>query len=114
MKKILALLLLIVCYFVAVPAQAQDKKNTSKTIIIKTSAQCEMCKARIEKALSTQKGIKKAVLDVETKNITITYNAGKIGETELRKLISNTGYNADNVRANSEAYKKLPSCCKID
>ena len=44
-------------------------QNTGKVgeVKIKTSAQCDMCKERIEETLAFEKGVKKAELDLETK-----------------------------------------------
>ena len=90
-----------------ITAQAQKKAE----IKIKTSAECEMCKTTIEKTLKYTKGVKSATLDLATKEITIVYNSKKVTPDELRKAISDAGYDADNVPANNKAYKKLQQCC---
>lgn len=90
-------------------AQSPDKQEE---IAIKTSAQCEMCKERIEKALAFEKGVKKAELNLETKVVTVTYKTGKTEPAKLRKAISKTGYDADDVPADQGAYNTLPACCK--
>ena len=90
---------------------AQEKKSTEE-IKIKTSALCEMCKARIEKALAYQKGVKKAVLDLETKEVAVVYKPEKTNPEKLRKAIAKTGYDADSVHAEKSAYDNLPNCCK--
>ena len=73
-----------------------------------------MCKERIEKALSYEKGIKSAVLDVKTKIVTVTYNPSKITPEAIRKAITKTGYDADDMPADKDSYAKLPPCCKKD
>lgn len=83
-----------------------------KEVKIKTSAICEMCKARIERNLSFEKGVKEADLDVKSKVVTIKYNPGKTDVTKLKSVISKTGYDADEVVADEAGYNKLPSCCK--
>lgn len=102
-------IVLIVFLFGSLQSVAQ-----SDTITIKTSAQCEMCKKTIEHELNFAKGIKSAVLDVETKEVVIIYNAKKTDANELRKVISNVGYDADALPANPKAYDKLHECCKKD
>lgn len=87
-------------------------KNKKETITIKTSAQCEMCKERIEKALAYTKGVKKSNLDVDSKTITVVYNPGKVSPEKIREAISKTGYDADSIPADSKAYESLPGCCK--
>jgi len=88
---------------------ADDK---DKEVKIKTSAVCEMCKARIERNLAFEKGVKEANLDVDTKVVTIKYNAAKTDVNRLKANITKTGYDADEVTADPKGYAKLPSCCK--
>ena len=84
----------------------------TETVKIKTSAQCGQCKERIEKALAFEKGVKKATLDVDTKECTVVYNPKKTNAGKLRTAISKTGYDADDVKADAKAYDQLPHCCQ--
>ena len=84
------------------------------TIKIKTSAVCEKCKATIEHQLNYERGVKSAVLDVETKEATIIYNPKKTTLDKLRTSITLVGYDADNMKADEKAYNNLHSCCKKD
>jgi len=84
----------------------------TETIKIKTSSQCDMCKETIEKGMAFEKGVKKAVLDVETSILTVEYNPKKTNPDLIRKAVAATGYDADDVPAEKEAYDKLHSCCK--
>lgn len=90
-------------------AQANNK---FKEIKIRTSAQCEMCKERIEEALAFEKGIKSADLALDNKIVTVIYNPGKTTPEKIRNTISKAGYDADEVMADPKAYMKLPACCK--
>ena len=87
--------------------------NTAE-IKITTSAVCETCKKTIEQALAFEKGVKKSVLDLTTKVVTVTYNPKKTTPEKIKLAISNAGYDADEVKANPKAYKKLEECCKKD
>jgi len=90
------------------------KAQTDKfaEIKIKTSAICGMCKETIENNLAFEKGIKKSVLDVDSKIVTVTYNPEKITPEKIRLAISKVGYDEDDIPANAKAYKKLDGCCK--
>jgi len=92
-------------------SNALDKAKTS-VVKIKTSAQCDQCKDRIEKALKDVKGIEKAVLNVDTKYLTVNFNPELIKADDIRKAITKIGYDADNMPASKKAYMKLPKCCK--
>lgn len=87
-------------------------EEKDKEVKIKTSAICEMCKERIERNLSFEKGVKEAVLDVESKVVTVKYNPKKTDVSKIKANITKTGYDADELTANAEGYNKLPSCCK--
>lgn len=91
-------------------ASAQEGKNHK--VEIKTSAICEMCQFAIEKEMAYEKGVQTATLDLETKVLTVTYNAKKTDAEKIKKRVSLTGYHADNVKRDSVAYEKLPMCCK--
>ena len=94
------------------PASVQAATNGMATAQFKTSAVCDMCKARIEKSLAYEKGVQSAVLDVPTKVLTVTYKAGKTTPAALRTAVQKTGYDADELTADARAYNRLPDCCK--
>lgn len=89
-----------------------QKTNKTEIIKIQTSAQCDMCKHTIEKAMAYEKGVKKSTLDVPTSVLTVEYNPKKTTPEKIRKAVSDVGYDADDVPANPTAYDKLNPCCK--
>jgi len=108
MKKLISVLILSLIFF-SVSVLAQKKTEVIK---IKTSAQCEMCKTRIETALAYEKGIVNSNLDLENKVLTVTYKVGKTTPENIRKAINSVGYDADETLADAKAYAALPPCCK--
>jgi periplasmic mercuric ion binding protein len=105
MKNIITTILL---FFTVSLAFSQPKKQEIK---IMTSAECGMCKDVIEAKLNYTKGIIFADLNYESKELTVKFNSSKIKIEEIRKIISELGYDADDFKANSEAQSKLPACC---
>jgi len=101
--------LIVVCLFLTVNLFAQTAE-----VKIKTSAVCDMCKKTIEHDLLFEKRIKKAELDLDSKVVTVVYNAKKTDEQKIRIAIAKIGYDADALVADSTAYLKLPDCCKKD
>lgn len=81
-------------------------------IKIKTSAICGMCKRKIEKNLAYEKGIEDVNLDIPSKILTVKFNAKKTNTAQIKKIVADSGYDADEVPATPVAYEKLPSCCK--
>jgi len=108
------LVTLIIIAFMAINTQsafAQKAKKT-ETITIKTSAQCEMCKERIEKDLAYEKGIVSSNLDVETQVVTVKYKIAKTTPEKIRIAITKIGYDADDVPAIKKSHDNLPKCCQ--
>ena len=81
MKYILAFIL---CAFLGANIALAQKQS----ILIKTSAQCSMCKERLEKSLSKIKGVEKATLNVDTKELSVAYNAQKTNDARVEALKS--------------------------
>jgi mercuric ion binding protein len=94
------------------PAVAKAKGPATETVQFKTSAVCDMCKARIEKSLAYEKGVQSATLDVPSKVLTVTYRTDKTTAPALRTAVQKTGYDADELPADARAYTRLPECCK--
>ncbi len=101
--------LTIVVLLVAVASVSAQKMQT---VTILTSAQCEMCEEKLEKNVAFEKGVSDVSLDIASKKLTVTFNSSKTNIDNIRKAVSMLGYDADGVVANSDAYAKLPSCCK--
>lgn len=88
------------------------QKAEKETVKIKTSAECGMCKEKIEGELNYMKGVLFAELDVASKVLTVKYNSAKVSLDSIRKKIASIGYSADDVKADAAAVKSLPACCK--
>jgi copper chaperone CopZ len=91
-----------------------QEKSKYQVVVIQTSAECGQCKERIENQLNYTKGIKYAELNLEDLKLTVKYNSSKITLEEIKTQIIKLGYDADDVKAEKEAYQKLPKCCQIN
>lgn len=79
---------------------------------IKTSAHCGSCKTKIEKAVNKLDGILKSDLDLDSKILTVKYDAEKIKLGDIQAKIKKVGYEADLVDGNSKPEtKKSSKCC---
>ncbi len=108
MKHLLFLSLFI---FIGTTGFSQ-KAQKFKTIIIQTSAECGDCKERIEGKLNYTSGIKFAELDLESKKLTVKFATSKITEAQIKQIINEIGYDANDQKAKKEAVQKLPLCCQ--
>lgn len=110
MKKILLMTVLLAG--IAAVGNAQAKKAI-QTVTIKTpTVQCESCKKRIEQYLKQEEGIQKSVVDYKKKQAKVTFYTERTNIENIKAAIANAGYDADDVKANPDAYKALPKCCK--
>jgi mercuric ion binding protein len=109
MKKLLMVSLMVAGLAAVSSAQV---KPVQKATIKTPNALCEACKTRIESYLRRYDGI--TVVDVnyrkgETK---VTWLSDRIDIEQIKTAISNLGYDADDVPANEDSYKRLPKTCK--
>ena len=79
----------------------------------KVFGNCEMCKARIEKALKVD-GVRYAVWDTETKIVTVKFNPKIITLDELHQKCADVGHDTEKVKAKDEVYDSLHGCCHYD
>lgn len=92
-------------------SNAQSK--SAQTVTIKTpTVQCESCKQRIENTLAREEGVYKAVVNYKNKTTKVSFYTDRTNIENVKTAIANAGYDADDVSANPESYKKLPQCCK--
>ncbi|MEI8204908.1 MAG: heavy metal-associated domain-containing protein [Bacteroidota bacterium] len=112
MKKTIKICLVAIITFVAFTLNVNAQQEKAEKVTFKVSAQCGMCKDRIESTLTALKGVKKAVVNLDNKSVEITYLASKITPVEMKKAISKAGHDADDVKADPKAYGALPACCK--
>ena len=111
MKKILTLAAFLIGF--ATIGSAQTKSKAVQTVTIKTpTVQCESCKKRIESYMVREDGIHKINVDYKKKTTKVTFVSDRTNIENIKTAIANVGYDADDVTANEESYKKLPSCCK--
>lgn len=89
----------------------QTKVETTKTETIKVSGNCDMCKARIEKAAKLD-GVSKVEWSKNDKTLTASFDPAKTNMNEIGKKVAAAGHDNEKVKAEDKAYEKLPGCCK--
>ncbi|ADG83082.1 copper ion binding protein [Thermincola ferriacetica] len=53
---------------------------------------CGHCKASVEKALSAIEGVNSVDVDLNGKKVTVSFQADKVNEADLKKAITDQGY----------------------
>ena len=90
---------------------SQTKKlETAK--ISTPNAKCELDKTRIENYLNRHNGVTFVQVNFKKKETVVKYLTDRINIEEIKTAIANTGYDADDVEANPDSYKRLPKSCK--
>jgi len=111
-RRIMKQVLLIISLLFITAAKAQEQVPAVMQVEIKTSAECGDCKDRIEEKLNYTKGIVFAELDYKTKLLVVKFKTKKISVAEIKTILSELGYDADEVKAIPSAQKALPLCCQ--
>ncbi len=110
MKNIIIVILTVIFAFALTSGvYAGDKKSTIKV----PTVQCGTCRKNITNALNQLDGIKKVKVDINKKITVVTYDESKIELGAIEDAITNAGYDANDKKANPEAYDRLDDCCKV-
>ncbi|GEQ85405.1 hypothetical protein ULMS_09130 [Patiriisocius marinistellae] len=102
--------LLIICtvLFMGATVFAQDK-NARSTVWV--DGVCGMCKKRIETASVKTKGVKSAVWNVETKELSLIYDERKTTLETIQQSVADVGHDTKVIKATDEAYNSVHPCC---
>lgn len=106
MKKVI---LIVSFLFIGLTGFAQNK-NAKATIEV--DGVCGMCKDRIEKASVKAKGVKSAIWNVQTHELSLIYNQKKTDLTAVQQSIADSGHDTKEIKAKDEVYDKIDPCCK--
>ncbi|GAA0564192.1 hypothetical protein GCM10009415_53170 [Chitinophaga japonensis] len=87
--------------------------QSAKTETFKVYGNCNMCKKRIEKAMTVD-GVTKADWNVETKIMTVSYDPAKINNDAIQQKIAAAGHDTEKKNADDAVYAKLPGCCQYE
>jgi mercuric ion binding protein len=108
--KAIQLTILSLLTFISVSFAQQ--KAVEKVVIKTPTVVCEDCKERIERYLMREDGIQAVNVDYKKKITTVIYLTDRTNVEDIKAAIATAGYDADDVKAEPDAYAKLPACCK--
>lgn len=97
------ILIALVALFISFGTVANAQRKIE--VKIKTNAECDKCKLGIEKLLKDVKGVKKATVDLSTKEVTVVLISKKTNVDALREVIAGGGWEADNVKPKNKLNK---------
>ena len=104
-------IIIVALLAIVLTSTVYSQSVTSKTETIKVSGNCDMCKARIEKAAKID-GVSKAEWSKKDKTLTATFDPAKTNIDEIGKKVAAVGYDTEKAKADDKVYAKLPGCCQ--
>lgn len=102
--------LLVLFLLLAGYSQAQKISSKIDTLQVHVFGNCEMCKERIEQAAKGP-GVKSAVWDVDSKQLTLIYNTNITNPGKVEQRIADAGHDTQKKKAKDNVYSELPECC---
>lgn len=84
--------MLIISVMLLALTDAVAQKKGEKTVVFNATLHCASCKAKIEKNIPYEKGVKDLKVDLEKKTITVTFREDKNTVENLRKAIEKLGF----------------------
>lgn len=102
--------LIIIALLLVVTGSFAQNKNTQA--VIEVDGVCLMCKARIEKACLSIKGVKSANWDVDTHKLKLFFDDNKATLKTIKSKIAAVGHDTQDIKATPEAYNAIHACCK--
>lgn len=108
----LTCILIILIFSGTLKANGSNISGDDKTIISLPSIVCGSCVTRIEKALKKVDGVTDYKVDLDGKTATVNFDNTLTSVSALETVITKIGYDANDKKADQDAYDKLPKCCQ--
>ena len=106
MKKVVLILVMALLTGVTF-AQGKNKKMT-----MEVDGKCDMCKTRIEKAALGVKGVKYALWDIPSHQLSLIIDERKTDPMKVKTALVAVGHDTKELKATEEAYDSVHPCCK--
>lgn len=89
-----------------------QQRAVQKAVIQTPGVQCERCKTRIENRLVHEYGVSSVKADFKRHTVTVVWYTDRTNIENIKTALANLGYDADDVTADPDAYKRLPITCQ--
>ena len=89
-----------------------EASGKQKTETFKVWGNCDMCKARIEKAVKAD-GATSADWNKKTKILTVTFDPAKTSVDSFSKKLASVGHDTEKYRADDKAYNALDTAANM-
>ncbi|BDX39394.1 hypothetical protein CYCD_27490 [Tenuifilaceae bacterium CYCD] len=93
MKKLM-FILFSVALMVASTTETYAQKKVDKTVVYEVSMHCKSCKAKIERDIAFEKGVKEVTASLDEKLVIVKYDETKTTPEKIAEAIKKLGYEA--------------------
>ena len=80
-------LVIVLMTTASVYADKKEAKQKAKTVVYKATLHCESCKARLEKNIPYEKGVKDLKVDMKAQTVTVTFREDQNTQETIQKAI---------------------------
>jgi hypothetical protein len=106
MKKVIT----IIAFVIFTATSFAQEKNRKMTMEV--DGVCEMCKVRIEKAALGVKGVKYALWDIPSHQLSLIIDERKTDPMQIKTALVAVGHDTKELKATEDAYNSVMPCCK--
>ncbi len=114
------LFIVIALLVVLTSINAQERKANAKAVQSEVvyfipNMHCERCQAKIEKAITLEKGVKDLIFDLKAQKLTIVYQKQETTPEKLRQALAKMGYEAKSDATTAQpqnSTRENRSCCR--
>ena len=95
--------------------KANAKAGQSEVVYFIPNMHCERCQAKIEKAITLEKGVKDLIFDLKAQKLTIVYQKQETTPEKLRQALAKMGYEAKSDATTTQpqnSTRENRSCCR--
>lgn len=95
--------------------KANAKAEQSEVVYFIPNMHCERCQAKIEKAISLEKGVKDLIFDLKAQKLTIVYQKQETTPEKLRQALAKMGYEVKSDATTAQpqnSTRENRSCCR--
>ena len=103
---------LIIFFFVFNGLLHAQKNGIQKAVISTPTVNCEDCKSRIENRVVHEYGVSSIKADFRHHSVTAVWYTDRTNIENIKTALANLGYDADDVKADPDSFKKLPKTCQ--
>ncbi|MEO8960501.1 MAG: heavy-metal-associated domain-containing protein [Ginsengibacter sp.] len=93
-------------------ASFSQQKAIQKAVIKTPGVQAEACKTQIDNFLVHQYGVSSVKADYRRHTVTVTWYTDRTNIENIKTALANMGYDADDVTAEPDAFKRLAPPCR--